>query len=112
MSLDRGCWRGRAERWLQLEPAWNAWWKDGAIRVGLEVGRDVRRIRESLLVPYEAWQPAAVLATPQKAMGRRPSGSMGHGRDDGLSHSSSPTSRVAEDARGAEFGERRDHEHA
>ena len=54
-------WRGRAERWLQLDPDWVRWWEAEAVRIGLEVGRDADVICASL-VPYPAWRPAAMLA--------------------------------------------------
>jgi glycosyltransferase involved in cell wall biosynthesis len=34
-------WRGRAERWLQIDSAWARWWIDGSVKIAREVGSDV-----------------------------------------------------------------------
>jgi len=54
-------WRGRAERWLGIEP-WSAWWIEGAVRAGREAAREGVDIVYTWLAPYETTIAAARLA--------------------------------------------------
>jgi glycosyltransferase involved in cell wall biosynthesis len=53
-------WRGRAERWLRLETAWNRWWR----RELVETGQRIRSIDVVLatMSPFQSATPAAALA--------------------------------------------------
>ena len=53
-------WRGRAERWLRLETAWNRWWRRGIVERGSSIPHvDVILATMS---PFQSATPAAVLA--------------------------------------------------
>jgi glycosyltransferase involved in cell wall biosynthesis len=56
-----GRWRGRAERWLDLQVPWQRWWDEHAVRLGRSVGARAELVYASL-VPYEAAWAAARLA--------------------------------------------------
>ena len=54
-------WRRRAERWLQLPPAWSRWWQWGAVAEGLRVEGPLGAIYASM-APFESGAAAAELA--------------------------------------------------
>jgi glycosyltransferase involved in cell wall biosynthesis len=54
-------WRGRAERWVGLEP-WSGWWIDGAVRAGRDAASGGIDLVYTWLAPYETTVAAARLA--------------------------------------------------
>ena len=45
-------WRGRAERWLGMQPHWSRWWVDGVTRIGS--GLDDVDVIVATMSPYES----------------------------------------------------------
>jgi len=56
-----GRWRGRAERWLDLETPWARWWADGVVGIGEAVSDECDLIYASV-VPYESAAGASRLS--------------------------------------------------
>ena len=56
-----GGWRGRAERWLNVDTRWTKWWTKYAVATALELEVDVDVIFASL-VPYESADAAIALS--------------------------------------------------
>jgi glycosyltransferase involved in cell wall biosynthesis len=56
-----GGWRGRAERWLNVETRWTKWWTKYAVATALELEVEVDVIFASL-VPYESADAAISLS--------------------------------------------------
>ena len=58
-------WRGRGERWLEIQPRWSRWWVDGVVELGREIA-DID-IVYSWMSPYESALAAVRLS---EALGR------------------------------------------
>jgi glycosyltransferase involved in cell wall biosynthesis len=54
-------WRRRAERWLRVEPRWQAWWRSSAVQLGKQVGATADVIYATI-APYETADAASRLA--------------------------------------------------